>query len=347
MINLTLEEAPMKYSGIDLHVNNCVVAIIDEQDGVIYCKRLANDLGQITKSLEPYRDELQGVVVESTYNWYWLVDGLMAAGFSIHLANPSAIKQYEGLKYAGDEHDAVFLAHVYRLGLLPEGYIYPREERPLRDLSRKRMQLVSQHTQNILSIECLLSRHTGGRFNKDQVQALDAAAIARLGLLPHVERALKANLAILKVLNREIHAIKAVILKEARLRREFKTLSSIPGIGKVLAATIMLETGTVRRFAEVGNFSSYCRCVDTRRVSNGKKKGAGNAKNGNKYLAWAFVEAAAFAIRFCPQARRFYDRKKAKTMTVVAMKAVAHKLARAAYYMMRDGTAFDVNRCFA
>ena len=90
----------MKYSGIDLHVNNCMVAVIDEQDRVVYCKRLANDLELITKALEPYRNELQGVVVESTYNWYWLVDGLMAAGFSVHLANPAAIKQYEGLKYA-------------------------------------------------------------------------------------------------------------------------------------------------------------------------------------------------------------------------------------------------------
>jgi transposase len=337
----------MKYSGIDLHANNCVVAVIDEQDRVVYCKRLANDLGLIAKALEPYREELQGVVVESTYNWYWLVDGLMGAGFSVHLANPAAIKQYEGLKYAGDEHDAVFLAHVFRLGLLPEGYIYPREERPLRDLSRKRMQLVGQRTQNILSVESLLSRHTGGRFNKDQIQKFNNTEVAKLELAPYVERALQANLAVLEVLNREIDAIKAVIIKEARLRREFKTLSSIPGIGKVLAATIMLETGTVRRFAEGGNYSSYCRCVDSKRVSNGKKKGAGNAKNGNKYLAWAFVEAAAFAIRFCPQARRFYDRKKAKTLAVVAMKAVAHKLARAAYYMMRDGTTFDVTRCFA
>ena len=125
-----------------------MVAVIDEQDRVVYRKRLANDLKQITEALEPYRNELRGVVVESTYNWYWLVDGLMASGFEVHLANPAAIKQYEGSKYAGDEHDAVFLAHVFRLGLLPEGYIYPRDERPLRDLSRKRMQLVSQHTQN-------------------------------------------------------------------------------------------------------------------------------------------------------------------------------------------------------
>lgn len=102
----------------------------------------------------------------------------------------------------------------------------------------------------------------------------------------------------------------------------------------------------MRRFAEVGNFSSYCRCVDTKRVSNGKKKGEGNAKNGNKYLAWAFVGAAAAALRYCPQAKRFYERKKAKTLAVVATKALAHKLARAAYYMMLDGKPFDVGRCF-
>jgi transposase len=336
----------MKYSGIDLHSNNCVVAVIDEQDRVVYRKRLANDLGLITKALDLYRDELQGVVVESTFNWYWLVDGLMAAGFRLHLANTAGIKQYEGLKYAGDEHDAVFLAHVFRLGLLPEGYIYPAQERPLRDLARKRLQLVRQRTLNILSIESLLSRHMGRRLKSEQIERLEDAGVAVLGLAPHVEMALKANLAVLRTANTEVDAIEAVIRKEVKLRHEFPILKSAPGIGNVLAATIMLETGTVRRFAEVGNFSSYCRCVDTKRVSNGKKKGEGNAKNGNKYLAWAFIEAAAAALRCCPQARRFYERKKAKTLAVVAMKALAHKLARAAYYMMRDGKPFDVGRCF-
>ncbi|MFK4448681.1 transposase [Caballeronia udeis] len=117
----------MKYSGIDLHSNNAMIAVIDDQDRVLYCKRLANDLSSIIAVLAPFHEDLQGVVVESTYNWYWLVDGLMAAGFAVHLANTSAIKQYEGLKYAGDERDAVFLAHMFRLGLLPEGYIYIRQ----------------------------------------------------------------------------------------------------------------------------------------------------------------------------------------------------------------------------
>lgn len=336
----------MKYSGIDLHSTNSVVAVIDEEDRVLYRKRLSNNLEKIRQALEPYRDELQGVVVESTYNWYWLVDGLMAAGFGVHLAHTTAIKKYEGLKYAGDEFDAVFLAHVYRLGLLPEGYIYPVEERGLRDLSRKRLQLVQQRTQNILSIESLMARHLGTRLLSDQIHKLDDAGVAQLGLATHVETALMANLAVLNTLSTQIAKIEAVINKEVKLRREFQTLKSAPGIGDVLAATIMLETGTIKRFAEVGNFSSYCRCVDSQRVSNGKKKGKGNAKNGNKYLAWAFVEAAAGAIRFCPQARQFYERKKARTLAVVAMKAVAHKIARAAYYMMRDGKKFEVTKCF-
>ncbi|WP_336600981.1 transposase [Paraburkholderia bengalensis] len=108
----------------------------------------------------------------------------------------------------------------------------------------------------------------------------------------------------------------------------------------------MLETGTIGRFANVGQFSSYCRCVESKRISNGKRKGQGNARNGNRYLNWAFIEAAAAALRSCPQARRFYERKKAKRLPALAMKALAHKLARAAYYMMRDGTAFEIRRCF-
>ncbi|WP_336600980.1 IS110 family transposase [Paraburkholderia bengalensis] len=160
----------MKYSGIDLHSNNAVVAVTDDEDRVLYCKRLPNDLQTIVATLTPYRDELQGVVVESTFNWYWLVDGLMAAGFEVHLAHTPAIKQYEGLKYAGDERDAVFLAHIFRLGLLPEGYIYPSEERGLRDLARKRLQLVQQRTLQILSIESLLAR-TGESPHEERASA--------------------------------------------------------------------------------------------------------------------------------------------------------------------------------
>ena len=149
----------------------------------------------------------------------------------------------------------------------------------------------------------------------------------------------------------EIHPSQVILWKKrlkerVRLRPEYHLLKTVPGIGETLATTIMLETGSIGRFAQVGNFSSYCRCVDSLRESNGKKKGEGNTKNGNKYLAWAFVEAANFAMRYCPQAKSFYDRKKSKTNRVLAIKALAHKLARACYHMLRDQKPFDVSRCF-
>ena len=114
-----------KYIGIDLHSNNSVVVVTDEEDRIVFQKRLANKLVEILMALAPYKKEVIGVVVESTYNWYWLVDGLMDEGYQVHLANPSAIKKYEGLKYSGDFTDAAYLVHLLRLGLLPEGLYLP------------------------------------------------------------------------------------------------------------------------------------------------------------------------------------------------------------------------------
>ena len=146
------------YGAIDLHSTNNVTVVIDEQDRVVYQKRLPNDLALILKELSVYQSELQGIVVESTYNWYWLVDGLMEQGYQVHLANTAAIQQYNGLKYTDDNSDARWLAHLLRLGVLPQGYIYPRADRPVRDLLRKRSQLVRQRTTNLLSIQNLIGR---------------------------------------------------------------------------------------------------------------------------------------------------------------------------------------------
>src|SRR6266568_686104 len=177
------EETKMKlYGAIDLHSTNNVTVVIDEQDRVVYQKRLANDLALILMELCVYQTELQGIVVESTYNWYWLVDGLMEQGYQVHLANTAAIQQYEGLKYTDDHSDARWLAHLLRLGILPQGYIYPREERPVRDLLRKRSQLVRQRTMNLLSIQNLMTRNTGSSMTANQIKGLDKPQVD--GLLP-------------------------------------------------------------------------------------------------------------------------------------------------------------------
>jgi transposase len=334
------------YGAIDLHSTNNVTVVIDERDRVVYQHRLANDLALILKELSVYRSELEGIVVESTYNWYWLVDGLMAEGYKLHLANTAAIQQYEGLKYTDDHSDARWLAHLLRLEVLPQGYIYPRAERPVRDLLRKRSQLVRQRTTNLLSIENLLTRNTGSSPSANQIKGLDVQQVDEL--LPNGDLALavKANLSVMCSADEQTKVLERTVTQRVKLRPQFSFLKTVPGIGQILALTIMLETGDIRRFSSVGNFASYCRCVGSQKISNGKKKGKGNTKNGNKYLAWAFVEAANFAIRFNAKIKSFYQRKKAKTQGVVAIKAVAHKLCRACYYIMRDRVAFDVTKAF-
>ena len=164
------------YGAIDLHSNNNVTVLIDEQDQVVYQKRLPNDLPLIAQQLSGYRDRLQGIVVESTYNWYWLVDGLMDQGHRVHLANTAAIQQYEGLKYTDDHSDARWLAHILRLGVLPQGYIYPKEERAVRDLLRKRGQMVRQRTANLLSLQNLITRNTGSSIRSNRIKTLDSEA---------------------------------------------------------------------------------------------------------------------------------------------------------------------------
>lgn len=242
------------YAGMDLHSRNTYIGIMDKSFNRIFKKRVPNDLDQILQTLSPYQDKIKGFVVESTYNWYWLIDGLMDSGYSgAHLANPSAIKQYEGLKHIDDQHDAFFLAQLLILGILPEGYIYP---------------------------------------------------------------------------------------KKVKLNKGFRQLLTIPGIGNILAMTIMLEVGDISRFPKVGNFASYCRCVSSQRLSDGKSKGHGNRKNGNRYLSWALTEAAHLSRRHNERFRRYYNRKVAQANTSLATKALSNKLARICYYIMRDQVAF-------
>ena len=334
------------YAGIDLHSNNSVVVVADEEDRVVYRKRLPNELDAVLGALRPFEKDVAGVVVESTYNWYWLVDGLMEHGYRLHLANTGAIQQYSGLKHSDDDKDARWLAKMLCLGILPEGYICPKQMRGVRDLLRKRGYLIRHRTSNILSIQNLIARNTGRRVSGDGIKKLTDSAVT--DMLPNPDHALAAqtSVAAMHCLTTQIKKIEKVVLERVRLRQQFKNLKTVNGIGDILGLTIMLEVGEIGRFATVGNFASYARCVNSTRLSNGKKKGTGNTKNGNRYLGWAFMEAAGFAFRYDETIKRYYQRKLAKAHVMVARKAVAHKLARACYYILRDQTVFDVNKAF-
>jgi transposase len=208
------------------------------------------------------------------------------------------------------------------------------------------LQLVRTRTAQLLAIENVTAREMGSRLSCYAAKRLGKEEIEALGLDADVARSLQASAAVVSVLNREIATLEQYLQERVQLRAEYQVLSSTPGIGRILALLIMLETGSIERFARVGNYASYARCVDSVHESNGKKKGEGNVRNGNKYLAWAFVEAANHARRWCPEAKRFYDRKKVRTNNIVATKALAHKLARACYHMLKTGQRFDVKRCF-
>jgi transposase len=335
------------YVGIDLHSNNCLIVILNGEGNVIYQKRLANDLAVILGALTPHQPMIEKIAVESTYNWYWLVDGLMEAGYAVDLVNTAAVKQYEGLKYTDDTSDARWLANLLRLGVLPVGYIYPKKERGVRDLLRKRSQLVQQKTAHILSIENLLARNLGECYSSNKVKQLTCEKVKEMFDDPNLALAITSNVTMMRALGKQAALLQRSVQTQVKLRKPYQMLLTVPGIGTILGLTIMLETGEISRFNRVGDFASYCRCVGSVKTSNRKKKGEGNRKNGNKYLSWAFVEAANFAVRFDTRIRRYHDRKKAKTNKCVAIKAVAHKLARACYYILRDQTAFEVNRAFA
>lgn len=206
------------------------------------------------------------------------------------------------------------------------------------------MQLMRAASQQLISLQSQIWRHTGEKIGSSRLKHADFMVD-----LPGAAQRLAAQstLQVYRAIQAQLELLESVLLQVVKPRSDYQLLTTIPGIGAILGMTIALETGDIRRFPEVGHYASYCRCVKSEKLSNGKKKGEGNAKSGNKYLSWAFSEAAHFAVRYEPLAKRFFDRKQRKTNGIVAIRSVAHKLARAAYYMLRDQVPFDAHKLFA
>ena len=333
-------------AGIDLHSNNAMCAVMDIEGKRIKHRRLPCDLSSIAGFFEPYRDELDTIAVESTFNWYWLVDGLQDKNYKLALANPAAIKQYDGIKHSDDASDAYFLADLLRLGILPTGHIYERSSRSVRDLLRRRMMIVQLRTSLILSFKSLNERTLGEKVSQNLVKKMKPEE-ARKRFTEPADRLISGHqIGLIRELGSVIRQLENHVLSVTEKWTTYQRLQSMPGIGKILGLTIALETGDVTRFAGAGNFASYSRCVDSRRISNGKKKGENNRKCGNRYLGWAFVEAAHFSCRWDDQCKRFYERKRQKTNTSVATKALACKLAKAAWHVMSGDVDYDTERVF-
>ena len=333
-------------AGLDLHSNNVMIGVINQDGRRVSHRKLDCDLKEVMGFLEPYKPQLQSMAVESTFNWYWLVDGLRAAGYPIDLANPARIEQYSGIKHADDKDDAFYLADLQRLNILPKGHVYDPQLRPVRDLLRRRSSLVHQRTALLLSFKSLYARTTGQRLDLSDAKRMDPKEATKLYEHPANQLIAQVQAEHMQALEKSISRLEKAVLACARDLPMYEKLLTIPGIGKILAMTITMEVGDIKRFKSDGDFASYCRMVDARRLSNGKCKGDNNQKCGNKYLAWVFVEAANFARRYDEHCRRWYDRKAAKTSKVIATKALGCKLAKAAWHVMSGQTGYDAARMF-
>lgn len=335
------------YCSMDLHSNNVVIVVTDESSKMLINKKVRNNLPSILEILEHFRPYLTSIAIESTYNWYWLADGLEDNGYSVCLVNTAAVKAYNGNKHTDDTDDARFLCDLQAMDRLPTGYIYPRQDRAIRDMLRRRSLYVKQRTAQMLSTQNLFARQTGKTHSFRKILEYEDDTLYQL-------LAYDANVITTKLqcetrdhLTKQIRDIEKVILGHIRPRPGFTNLQTIPGVGPILGITIMLETGNISRFHKCGNYVSYCRCAPSKRMSNNKPKGKNNTRNGNPYLSWAFIEAAAHAIGCCPRARKYYDRKLRRTqITAVAMKSVAAKLSKAAFFVMANNQEFMLEKAF-
>jgi transposase len=314
------------FVGLDLHSNNVCCLITDESDRWVFKRRLKNSAHEVLNALKPYKRRIAGVAVEATFNWYWLVDTLMEAGYKVHLAHAAAIGTYSGKKRTNDFDDAYNLARLLRKGELPQAYIYPKEERPFRDLLRKRSLLVKTRTQHLLSFNNLVSRNKGYGISGDKVKLLSDEDLKELFEHDYLLLSGQASVSLIRHLSQETRRLEKAILKIGRLKPEFNKLLTIPGIGDIIGLTI---------------------AVDSKRESNGKKKGENNRKCGNKFLSWAYVEAATFSRRFCPYAQAYFNNKLKETRLMpLATKALASKIARASFFVMTRNENYEPEKVF-
>lgn len=336
------------YVGIDLHSNNSYFAAKDAEGNELFHKRIKNSHLSVEAVLSQIRQkgEIESLAVESTYNWYWIVDYLQDLGYNIQLTNPGQIKQYNGIKKTDDKSDAFFLAELQRLKILPSCWICPKEDRPIRDLLRTRMNFVQKRTSFKNSLTSIISRQTGLRLSSDQILKLTHTELEQLVEDELIYFRLLQLHSQIRLLSSSIADIEKECLKRLKNTPEFIRLMTVPGIGKLLAMVITTETGDIKRFTKSGKFTSYCRAVNSQRTSNGKNKGKNNSKNGNRYLSWAFSEAAVNSKRYCESANKYWQRKNSKTSKVVAYKSLAAKLSKACYYIMRDGTEYCPKKLF-
>ena len=333
----------MFYSGIDLSATTSHLCVIDESLSILLQQKVPNDLPLISDLLGPFKPHLQ-VVVESTFNWYWLVDGLLDLGFDVCLAHTLGLAMITQAKVKTDRRDAFTLAKLLRAGLIPKAYIYPAATRPVRDLLRRRHKLVELRAYEYGSLRQLLLRQGLLSSSRNQVKLADDDDLKEWFSHPLVVMTGSFQLERIDLLSRQIAELEPQILLLTRDKADYKRLLEVPGIGKILALTILYEVGEVRRFGGTRHFSSYCRVVPGVAQSGKVVRRGRSSKQGNRYLKSAFNQAALAAVRAYPAVKRCFQRHlqrhRGSARKLVAYNVIAHKLAQAVYKVLKEGVDY-------
>jgi transposase len=336
------------YCGVDLHARTTYLCVLDKSGEIVFHRDIKARPDCFLRALKPYRQDVV-VGAECMFTWYWLADLCEQEKIEFALGHALYMRAIHGGKTKNDEIDSEKIARMLRGGMFPISYVYPKQMRATRDLLRRRTFLMRRRSELLMHLH-----NTHLQYNQFPPRGRLAHASNRVQLAESfsdesVRKMVQVDRDLVDYLDDQLRELELYLTRHAKVDNPqmFYRLRSVPGIGKILALTIMYEIQDVNRFPRVGQFISYARLVRGSHESGGKTKGSPHKKIGNAHLKWAFSEAACLFLRECDQAKRFVDRKTKKHCKAKAMAILSAKLGRAVYWMLRRDTVFDVKRFFA
>jgi transposase len=332
------------YCGIDLHARTMYLCILNQDGEIVLHRNMRAAPEPFLQAIAPYREDLV-VCVECIFTWYWLADLCTQEGLPFVLGHALYMKAIHGGKAKNDRIDAYKIAVLLRGGMLPQAYVYPAEMRATRDLLRRRMYFMRQRAALLVHVQNTNSQYNLPEIGKKLAYKGNREGVAERFADPAVHQSIEVDLALIDSYDRLRSELELAIVKTAKQHdaNTFYRLQSVPGIGKILALVLLYEIHDLQRFPRVQEFVSYGRLVKCAKESAGKRYGTSGTKIGNAYLKWAFSEAAVLFLRANPRGQKYLARLEKKHGKGKALTVLAHKLARAVYYMCQRATAFDMH----
>ena len=333
------------YCGIDLHARSMYVCILNQEGEIVIHRNMKTDPAALLKVIAPYRADLV-IAVECVFTWYWLADLCAREGIPFVLGHALYMKAIHGGKAKTDRIDAHKIAVLLRGGMLPQAYAYPAAMRATRDLLRRRMHLMRKRAELLAHVQNTNSQYNLPEIGKKLAYKANRQGVAERFADPAVQKSVEVDLALIDHDDHLLTDLELAIVNTAKQHdaNTFYRLRSVPGIGKILSLVLLYEIHDIRRFPRVQDFVSSWRLVTCAKESAGKRSGTAGTKIGNAYLKWAFSEAAVLFLRDNPAGQKYLARVEKQHGKGKALTILAHKLARAVYYMLKRESAFDMRK---